>query len=134
MWLASVLPHLQALGVSAATASEGNRLMLDLVLPTLLLVSGRIMPLPYPALHALTTGAIGVFTLGMMARVTLGHTGREMRSSGLTNLSFVLANLAAIARVLLPVVMPQGYKVSLYTSGLLWILVFSYPLASLKIP
>ena len=33
------------------------------------------------ALHALTLGAVGVFTLGMMARVALGHTGRQMVAS-----------------------------------------------------
>ena len=40
---------------------------------------------PFPALHALTAGAFGVFTLGMMARVTLGHTGREVRGETLTS-------------------------------------------------
>src|SRR5690606_35681848 len=29
-----------------------------------------------PALHALTTGCIGSMCIGMMSRVTLGHTGR----------------------------------------------------------
>ena len=220
MWLASLLGHLQALGLTAATATKGNRLMLDLILLTLLLVSGRVMPFftkggvpgakprvrpmverltftlaslvaaanlispwsiatgtltlvlagvqlvrlagwhdarawrnpilavlyagylwliggfaldglagfgllsPYPALHALTTGAVGVFTLGMMARVTLGHTGRSMRSSGLTNLAFLLANLAAVVRVLFPLVLPGAYTLWLYASGALWILAF----------
>ena len=57
---------------------------------------------PFPALHALTTGAFGVFTLGMMTRVTLGHTGREVRGDALTSLAFVLINAAALARVLPP--------------------------------
>ena len=33
---------------------------------------------PSAATHALTAGAIGTLTLGMMARVTLGHTGRKL--------------------------------------------------------
>ena len=80
---------------------------------------------PFPALHALTTGAIGVFTLGMMARVTLGHTGREMRSARLTNLAFAVINLAAFTRVLLPLAMPATYTIWLNTSGLLWTLAFA---------
>ncbi len=41
------------------------------------------------ALHALTAGAIGSMTLGMMCRVTLGHTGRKKIASRLTTLSFL---------------------------------------------
>jgi uncharacterized protein involved in response to NO len=221
MWLASLLVHLQALGITAGTATGGDRLMLDLVLLTLLIVAGRIMPFftrsgilgaqpvtrplverltfvlaplgavahlalpwstltgvlalslagvqavrlggwhdkrvwgspllavlyagylwlivgfaldglagldllpPFPALHALTTGAIGVFTLGMMARVTLGHTGREMRSARLTNLAFVMINLAAFVRVLFPLALPAAYTTWLYISGLLWTAAFA---------
>ncbi len=32
------------------------------------------------AVHALTIGGIGAMMLAMMARVTLGHTGREIRT------------------------------------------------------
>ena len=51
------------------------------------------------ALHALTAGAIGSMTLGMMCRVALGHTGRNLIASKLTTLSFVLMQCAAFARV-----------------------------------
>ena len=37
--------------------------------------------IPMVGLHALTVGAIGVLTLGMMARVALGHTGRALQVS-----------------------------------------------------
>jgi uncharacterized protein involved in response to NO len=80
---------------------------------------------PYPALHALTTGAIGTFTLGMMARVTLGHTGREMRATKLTSLAFALVNLAALARVALPLLTPRAHAAWLQGSGLLWALAFA---------
>lgn len=80
---------------------------------------------PFPALHALTAGAFGVFTLGMMARVTLGHTGREMRSSPATSVAFVLVNAAALARVVPPLLAPAGYGAWLVLSGLLWMLAFA---------
>jgi len=220
MTLAGALVHLEALGLVQGTAGRGNRLMLDLVLLTLLLVAGRVMPffteravagahpvtrpwterltfalggavllanlglpgsvvagaaaialglvqairlagwhhpgawripilavlylgylwlvggyllagladlalLPaFPALHALTAGAIAVITLGMMARVTLGHTGRAMRSAALTNLAFVLINLAALARVVPALVRPELYGDMLMLSGGLWVLAF----------
>lgn len=36
---------------------------------------------PSLAMHAFTLGGIGVLTLGMMARVSLGHTGRALKAS-----------------------------------------------------
>jgi uncharacterized protein involved in response to NO len=79
---------------------------------------------PFPALHALTAGAFGVFTLGMMTRVTLGHTGREVRGDALTSLAFVLINAAALARVLPPLIAPGAYGTWLPISGGLWMLAF----------
>jgi len=79
---------------------------------------------PFPALHALTAGAFGVFTLGMMARVTLGHTGRVVESAPATTLAFVLVNAAALARVLPPLVVPASYSTWLVVSGSLWMLSF----------
>ena len=73
------------------------------------------------ALHAFTAGAIGVLTLGMMARVALGHTARPMRAAPATVLAFVLINLAALIRVALPLVAPSFYREAILASGLLWI-------------
>jgi len=80
---------------------------------------------PFPALHALTAGGIGVFTLGMVARVTLGHTGRDMRASPATRLAFVIINLAALTRVFLPLLWPEHYSLWLGISGGLWVLAFA---------
>ena len=79
---------------------------------------------PFPALHALTIGAVGVFTLGMMARITLGHTGRAMVPARLTVVAFVVLNLAAAVRVFAPLVWPTAQGVWLNVSGSLWILAF----------
>ncbi len=79
---------------------------------------------PNQVLHALTVGGIGVLTLGMMARVSLGHTGRAMRSSKWINLAFVLLNLAALSRVFGPLLLPSRYSMWIDLSGGLWILSF----------
>jgi uncharacterized protein involved in response to NO len=79
---------------------------------------------PFPSLHALTIGAVGVFTLGMMARITLGHTGRAMVASPLTVSAFALLNLAAVVRVFAPLLWPAAYLHWLTLSGVLWLLAF----------
>jgi uncharacterized protein involved in response to NO len=91
----------------------------------LLLAASAIGWLPRSiALHALSAGAIGVFTLGMMARVTLGHTGRTMRASSSINLAFVLLNIGAAARVIAPLAVPAWYVSWVLLSGLLWTVAF----------
>lgn len=217
---ASLLVHLQALRITQATALMGDKLMLDLILVTLLIVAGRIMPFftrssipgakprirswvegltfglaglwvlsdatshgspltgvlalalgcvqvlrlagwhhprvwsdpmlwvlysgylwlilglaltglahlgltaPFPALHALTVGTIGVFTLGMMSRVTLGHTGRTIAAHPVMVAAFGLLNLAALVRVLAPLLWPGLLGDLLLVSGALWTLAF----------
>jgi uncharacterized protein involved in response to NO len=77
------------------------------------------------ATHALTAGAIGALTLGMMARVSLGHTGRMLRAPRSAVLAFVLVLLAALARVAAPIVAPAWYSTSLIVAGALWAAAFS---------
>ena len=90
---------------------------------TALAVADRVNPML--ALHAFTTAGIGTITLGMMARVALGHTGRELRIHPAITLAFVLVNLAAVARVLLPIIIPQNYYACVQLAGLLWIAAFA---------
>jgi len=80
---------------------------------------------PSLALHAFTIGGIGVLTLGMMARVSLGHTGRALRVSNAMAISFVFINVAALCRVLLPVVLPGWYNLLVYISTFAWLAAFS---------
>jgi uncharacterized protein involved in response to NO len=76
------------------------------------------------ATHALTVGAIGSLTIGMMARVSLGHSGRPLVVSKLVTASFVAITLAAIARALVPIAWPSTYLVTLYVAAALWTLAF----------
>ena len=76
------------------------------------------------ALHAFTAGGIGVLTLGMMARVSLGHTGRLLEPAPVMTLAFVAVNLAALIRVLLPLLFPAAYAHGMATAGLVWMAAF----------
>ncbi|MCX7096818.1 MAG: NnrS family protein [Methylococcales bacterium] len=80
---------------------------------------------PALALHAFTMGGIGVLTLGMMARVALGHTGRALKISNALAIAFVLINLAALFRVLLPIALPNGYNFFIYAATLSWLAAFA---------
>lgn len=80
---------------------------------------------PSLALHAFTAGAIGTLTLGMMARVALGHTGRMLEPAKLVELAFVLITLAAAIRVLMPLLSPGAYAITVSISGLLWMAAFA---------
>jgi uncharacterized protein involved in response to NO len=51
------------------------------------------------AIHALTVGAFGVMTLGVMTRATLGHTGRPRTADRATLGIYLAANAAAALRV-----------------------------------
>lgn len=53
-------------------------------------------------LHAAGAGAIGVMTLAVMTRSSLGHTGRPLTAGIGTRSIYGLVNLAAIARVAAP--------------------------------
>ena len=72
------------------------------------------------AVHALTVGAIGGLTLGMMTRTARGHTGRPLRADGFELTIFLLIQCAAMIRVFGGLVSPAWYMASIQFSGLLW--------------
>jgi len=76
------------------------------------------------AYHAFTVGGIGIMTLGMMARVSIGHTGREMILNSWMVLAFILINVAAITRVIIPMLVPELYLFFIQFSGWLWVSAF----------
>ncbi|MGD8619250.1 MAG: NnrS family protein [Gammaproteobacteria bacterium] len=80
---------------------------------------------PMPALHAFTYGGIGLFTLGMMVRVTLGHTGRDIRQPpAVVTVMFALLVAGTLLRVLLPLLDPVHYQFWIALAGCCWILGF----------
>ena len=76
------------------------------------------------ALHAFTAGGVGVLTLGMMARVSLGHTGRLLEPAPVMTLAFVAVNLAALTRVVLPLLFPAAYAPIMTAAGVVWVAAF----------
>ncbi|MCP4901993.1 MAG: NnrS family protein [bacterium] len=74
--------------------------------------------------HALTAGAIGTLTLGMMARVTLGHTGRKLQVSRLMTLGFVAIAASTLIRVLGPWFRADLTATMLTASATLWAVAF----------
>ncbi len=80
---------------------------------------------PSAALHALTSGAIGVLTLGVMSRVALGHTGRALAAPAPIALAYVLVALAAALRVFGPILWPAATLTAILLSGALWLLAFA---------
>jgi uncharacterized protein involved in response to NO len=92
----------------------GNRILLDrLVLA--LHVGYSFVPIGYlliglallrpesvsvsAGIHAWTGGAVGIMSLAVMTRVTLGHTGRLLSASRATEAVYGLVVIAAIARI-----------------------------------
>jgi uncharacterized protein involved in response to NO len=79
---------------------------------------------PQFTIHAFAVGGIGVLTLGMMARVSLGHTARPLTIGPAMAVAFCLVNLSAVARGLLPILLPEWFSPLIVVSGVPWIAAF----------
>jgi uncharacterized protein involved in response to NO len=77
------------------------------------------------ATHALTVGAIGGLTLGMMTRTARGHTGRPIQAARSEIVAFTLVTAAAITRALVPLVLPAAYRDAVIASACLWSAAYS---------
>jgi len=87
---------------------------------TLLLPSAKLL-----ALHSFALGGVGLITVSMMARVSLGHSGRSIdQPPKMVVLCFALIPIAAIIRVLFPIIAPQHYLLWVSISGWLWVATF----------
>lgn len=80
---------------------------------------------PMLAVHAFAYGGIAVITVGMMARVALGHTGRNVFDPpAIVSVIFQLLLLGAAIRVLAVGLLPQFHAVWILAAQLLWIAAF----------
>lgn len=77
---------------------------------------------PSLAVHCLTIGAMAGLVLAMIARVSLGHTGRALEPPAGMTLAFILLNLACLSRVLLVVWLPLA---GVWLAGVCWVLAFA---------
>jgi uncharacterized protein involved in response to NO len=81
---------------------------------------------PTLALHAFAVGGIGLITIGMMARVALGHTGRDVFAPPrVLAPMFALVVLAALARAVAPVFDAAHYTAWIAAAQVLWALGFA---------
>ncbi len=76
------------------------------------------------AIHALTVGAIGGLTLGMMTRTARGHTARPLVADGYELACFLLIQVAATVRVFGGMAFAALYLPSIQVSGVLWAAAF----------
>ena len=76
--------------------------------------------MPSLATHALTVGAVGGLTLGMMTRTARGHTARPLRADGYELACYLAVNAAALVRVGVPLVAPAATLAAVLGSALLW--------------
>ncbi len=81
------------------------------------------------ALHAFTAGAMGVTMIGMITRVTLGHSGRPISADGWVLLSFGLCIAGALGRIGAAMLGAEGYTPLLLAGGGLWTLAWGIYLA-----
>ena len=71
---------------------------LGFVLVALAIVSPELVA-PSAALHAWTVGTIGMMTLAVMTRATLGHTGGALSAGPMTTLLYLCMITAAVSRI-----------------------------------
>jgi uncharacterized protein involved in response to NO len=72
------------------------------------------------ATHALTIGAIGGMTLGMMTRTALGHSGRMLKAGGAEVACYLLVTAAAVVRVFGGMALPGLYVGTIVLSAACW--------------
>lgn len=78
------------------------------------------------AIHAFSYGGIGMITLSMMARVSLGHSGMNIGNpSSVIGFAFKVLFIGTICRVLIPLVDPSRYLFWIGLSQVVWIIAFA---------
>jgi uncharacterized protein involved in response to NO len=79
---------------------------------------------PSAGLHAWMAGGVGVMTLAVMSRATLGHTGQALRASKATLIVYAMIVAAALARVG-AVLLPQYTAQLLHAAAFAWVAAFA---------
>jgi uncharacterized protein involved in response to NO len=78
------------------------------------------------AIHAFSYGGIGMITLSMMSRVSLGHSGMDIGSpSRVITFAFKLLFVGTLCRVIMPLVDSSRYLFWIGLSQVIWIAVFA---------
>lgn len=100
----------------------------------LLALSGFTGVSRFVAIHAFAYGGIGLITLSMMVRVSIGHTGRDIHDPPhAASYAMIALTVGALFRVLAPVLLPGYYTAWVAVSQLLWLAAFAI-LAKMLLP
>lgn len=91
-------------------------LIAGLTLRGLALLGGPLREIT--ALHAITVGALGSLAIGMMLRVSQGHTGRVIKAGPVMATAFLLVSTATVLRL-------TGLSGMLPLAGTLWAVAFA---------
>ena len=76
-------------------------------------------------MHMMAVGGIGILSLSMMARVSLGHSGRSIHQPPKTvPWAISLLSVATVFRVILPWLMPQHLVIWIIHAQILWLIAF----------
>lgn len=134
-WLAGLagVLHLVRLGRWAGERSTAEPLLLVLhvayafvPLGFLLVLLAHLLPstvLPVAAIHAWLAGGVGLMTLAVMTRASLGHSGRALTADRPTVAIFATVVVAALARILAGTTL--ALPGLLHLAATAWILAFA---------
>lgn len=115
-WRTSAEPLVFILHIGFAFVPLGFALLsLAIVRPDVIVPTG--------ALHAWTAGAIGVMTLAVMTRASLGHTGMPLSATRPIQAIYAAAIIAALARIVAAFGVARAGM--LHVSALAWVLAFA---------
>jgi len=99
-------------------------IIFGLILKVLVVTSGVSI---YLAVHAFALGGVAMLTVGMIARVSLGHTGRNIFTPPKALWwVFVLLGCSAVVRIILPLFDSSLYMLWITISQGFWIIAFSW--------
>jgi uncharacterized protein involved in response to NO len=80
---------------------------------------------PLLAMHVLTIGGIALITVSMMARVSLGHSGRSIHEPPkLLSYIFIGVVLATVLRVAGPLLFVSAYQQWILLSSIVWVICY----------
>ncbi len=133
-WLAGIagILHILRLGRWAGHRSTPEPLLLVLhvayafvPLGFLLVLLAHLLPaavMRVAAIHAWLAGGVGLMTLAVMTRASLGHSGRPLTADGLTTAVYGALLVAALSRILAGTSLEMPGL--LHLAGTAWILAF----------
>src|SRR5487761_1921098 len=109
----------QTLRVPLVWVLHAGYLWIPVYLALRALAEAGALPMPI-ATHALTAGAIGMLTIGMMTRTARGHSGRPLAADRHEVAAYSLVGAAAFTRVVVPLVAMSLYREAVIASACMW--------------